>query len=430
MVGSGAGGGVVAGELAQRGRDVLLLEIGPHRTAADFTRWEAKATHDLFWPLRLAPLPNGEVVAFLAGRCVGGTTTINTKVALRAHERDVAKWHLATGLTNERGESFAVSDLDPYYDRVERYLGVRERSDWRKSVHTVERGFHALGAELEPVRSYTDVNCTSCGSCLQGCATNAGKSTMNTYIHEAWARGLLELRADAAVERVLIEDTADGPQATGVEYVDPAGDRHTVNARRRGRRGGHAEHAAAPAPLGSRRRDDSDRKASRDPPDTPRVRALRRAAGRAHGLSDHRALHGPPARRERRLRDRGDDDPGSDLVRDDALRRAGAALGRAAGRGGQGLPPLDRPPRARERRQQLRGRGRRVRRPSASTSSSVRTRSSGWTRRPASAARCSRRRERRRSAGRGSPRRTCRGAAGWATTRSAPSSTGTASRTM
>ncbi len=230
VVGSGAGGGVVAGELAQRGRDVLLLEIGPHRTAADFTRWEAKATHDLFWPLRLAPLPNGEVVAFLAGRCVGGTTTINTKVALRAHERDVAKWHLATGLTNERGESFAVSDLDPYYDRVERYLGVRERSDWRKSVLTVERGFHAVGAELEPVRSYTDVNCTSCGSCLQGCATNAGKSTMNTYIHEAWARGLLELRAHAAVERVLMEDTADGPRATGVEYVDPAGDRHTVNA--------------------------------------------------------------------------------------------------------------------------------------------------------------------------------------------------------
>ncbi len=57
VVGSGAGGGVVAGELAQRGRDVLLLEVGPHLTAADFTRWEAKATHDLFWPIRFAPLP-------------------------------------------------------------------------------------------------------------------------------------------------------------------------------------------------------------------------------------------------------------------------------------------------------------------------------------------------------------------------------------
>ena len=59
VVGSGAGGGVIAGELAWKGRDVLLLEAGAHRTAADFTRWEAKATHDLWWPLRLAPLPGG-----------------------------------------------------------------------------------------------------------------------------------------------------------------------------------------------------------------------------------------------------------------------------------------------------------------------------------------------------------------------------------
>jgi choline dehydrogenase-like flavoprotein len=229
VVGSGAGGGVVAGELAQRGRDVLLLEVGPHLTAADFSRWEAKATHDLFWPLRLAPLPNGELVAFLAGRCVGGTTTINTKVALRAHERDVAKWHLATGLTNDRGERFAVDDLAPYYDRVEQVLGVRQRSDWPKSVHTVEAGFNALGHELEPVRSYTDVNCMRCGSCLQGCSTNAGKSTMNTYIHEALARDGLELRANAAVERVLIDEGPDGPRATGVEYVDAHGERHVVH---------------------------------------------------------------------------------------------------------------------------------------------------------------------------------------------------------
>jgi choline dehydrogenase-like flavoprotein len=226
VVGSGAGGGVVAGELAARGRDVLLLELGPHLTARDFTRWEAKATHDLWWPLRLAPLPDGDVVAFLAGRCVGGTTTINTKVALRAHDRDVAKWHPATGLTNESGEPFAAADLDPYYDRVEGRLGVRERTDWLPSVHTVEAGFRALGAGLEPVRSYTDANCSRCGSCLQGCATNAGKSTMNTYIADALAHGQLELRANAAVERLLV----DAGRATGVEYADAHGERHTVRA--------------------------------------------------------------------------------------------------------------------------------------------------------------------------------------------------------
>ena len=87
VVGSGAGGGVVAGELAECGRRVLLLECGPHRTAADFTRWEAKATHELWWPIRFALIDGGAggAVALLGGRCVGGTTTVNTKVALRAH---------------------------------------------------------------------------------------------------------------------------------------------------------------------------------------------------------------------------------------------------------------------------------------------------------------------------------------------------------
>ena len=228
VVGSGAGGGVVAGELADSGRRVLLLELGPHRTAADFTRWEAKATHELWWPIRFALIDGGAggAMPLLAGRCVGGTTTINTKVALRAHEKDLAKWHEAGGLTGEGGSPFGPSDLAPHYDRVEVRLGVRERTDWRRSVRTVEPGFRALGSGLQPVQSYTDANCMSCGSCLQGCPTNAGKSTLNTYIHDAWAAGRLELRADARVERLVIECG----EATGVEYVDGAGTLHRVDA--------------------------------------------------------------------------------------------------------------------------------------------------------------------------------------------------------
>jgi len=219
VVGSGAGGGVVAGELADRGRSVLLLETGPHKTAADFERWEAKAAHDLWWPIRFALVDGGAggVVGLVGGRCVGGGTTINTKVALRAHAKDLAKWQEATGV---------APDLDPHYERVERRLGVRERTDWTKSVHTVERGFRALGSELEPVRAYTDANCMRCGSCLQGCPTNAGKSTLNTYIHDAWAAGRLELRADSHVDRVVVEDG----EARGVEYEDAGGERHRVDA--------------------------------------------------------------------------------------------------------------------------------------------------------------------------------------------------------
>src|SRR4029077_20659839 len=103
------------------------------------------------------------------------------------------------------GEGFEPADLAPYYERVEAVLGVRERSDWTKSVRTVEAGFRALGVELEPVRSYTDANCMRCGSCLQGCPANAGKSTMNTYIHDALAAGRLELRAESRVESIVVE---------------------------------------------------------------------------------------------------------------------------------------------------------------------------------------------------------------------------------
>jgi choline dehydrogenase-like flavoprotein len=227
VVGSGAGGGVIAGELADAGRRVLLLESGPHRTAADFTRWEAHATHDLWWPIAMAE-PAGDAPAppmpLFRGHCVGGTTTINTKVALRATDQDYAKWGVAGGA------QFTVTEMEPWYARVETRLGVRERTDWQQCVRTVEPGFRALDAELEPVMSYTDPNCMRCGSCLQGCPTNAGKNTMNTYIHPPWVDGRLELHAGCRVLRVLVEDVDSGPIATGVEYVDGGGGRHTVSA--------------------------------------------------------------------------------------------------------------------------------------------------------------------------------------------------------
>jgi choline dehydrogenase-like flavoprotein len=232
VVGSGAGGGVIAGELAERGLAVLLLEAGQHLTAADFSRWEARATHELWWPFSEA-LParaDGEGVTLFRGRCVGGGTTINTKVGLRAHASDYEKWFAASGLLGAGGEPFSATDLLPHYERVEARLGIRERGDWLPFVADTERGFEALGASLSPVRSYTDANCMRCGSCLQGCPTNAGKSTLNTYIHDAWALGKLELRAECEVRRVVIEDRGSGPEASGVEYLGADGAAHLVEA--------------------------------------------------------------------------------------------------------------------------------------------------------------------------------------------------------
>jgi choline dehydrogenase-like flavoprotein len=179
----------------------------------------------MWFPIRLA-LPAGDPgpgpLALISGRCVGGTTTINTKLALRATQRELDKWNAASGV------EFSSADLAPHYERVEQYLGVRKRVDWdwRQCVRTARAGFEALGLELEPVDAYSDENCTQCGSCLQGCPTNAGKSTLNTYIHRNWMAGRLTLRPECWVSRVLISNE----EATGVEYVDSSGASHVVDA--------------------------------------------------------------------------------------------------------------------------------------------------------------------------------------------------------
>jgi choline dehydrogenase-like flavoprotein len=232
VVGSGAGGGLIAGELADAGRRVLLLEVGPYKTAIDYTRWEARANHEMWWPIAWAEQAAGAgpPMPLFRGRLVGGTTSINTKVALRPSSEDYSKWHAAAGLVNDNGDPFGEADLLPHLENVERRLGVRVRDDWQQCVKTVAPGFEALDAELESVMSYTDENCMRCGSCLQGCPTNAGKNTLNVYIQSAMVHSGLELRADADVRRVLIEDRGDLQHAAGVVYIDADGAEQTVHA--------------------------------------------------------------------------------------------------------------------------------------------------------------------------------------------------------
>ncbi|MFC1437090.1 GMC family oxidoreductase [Streptacidiphilus sp. N1-10] len=232
VVGSGAGGGLIAAELGALGHDVLLVEAGGLHQADSYTRFELEARGRLWWPARFAVDPDDPAgqVALLAGRCVGGSTVINTKVAMRAHPEDIAKFHARTGLLGPHGRPFAPADLQPWYERVESWLGVRPRSDWTPSVHRVGRGLAALGASWQPVDSYTDHNCTRCGACLTGCPSNAGKSALNTFIAPALGRGSIRLRTGTLVDRVLIDRSGGRARAVGVAVTGPDGSSGTIAA--------------------------------------------------------------------------------------------------------------------------------------------------------------------------------------------------------
>lgn len=212
VVGSGAGGGLIAAELGRRGHDVLLVEAGGYHPAEDRVRFELAERHQLWWPHRATvPRTDDEPVALLAGRCVGGTTVINTKVAMRAAPFDLGRCRRATGST-----------LDPWYDRVETRLGVRVRTDWTPGVRRVNKGFTALGTGLEPVRSYTDHTCSRCGSRTTGCPTNAGRDTLNTFLAPALTRGEIRLRTHRTVTSLKLA-TSGRPRVTGVRYELPDG---------------------------------------------------------------------------------------------------------------------------------------------------------------------------------------------------------------
>ena len=175
-----------------------------------------------------AAIPASARSSLIGGRCVGGSTTINTKVALRASQRELDKWHAASGLRNERGEPISRADLEPHYERVEtlpRACGLRDRLGLKPCVKTAKRGFEAVGATLEPVTTYTDENCGAVRVVPAGLPDQLGQVD-GEHLHPAHRDS-----GGAGVARRLVRRAgADRGQRRRAR-----GDRRRVRRRRRGR---------------------------------------------------------------------------------------------------------------------------------------------------------------------------------------------------
>ena len=96
IVGSGAGGGVVAGELAARGWNVVVLEQGPEACASDFDQREVATMNRMYLDGGLAGTSD-RGVSILAGRCLGGGTVVNFTTSFRTPESIRREWEDMTG---------------------------------------------------------------------------------------------------------------------------------------------------------------------------------------------------------------------------------------------------------------------------------------------------------------------------------------------
>ncbi len=209
VVGSGAGGGVVAGVLAQAGLSVVVLEKGEQRGPRDFSHVEGDGLAENYEGRALLMSESGSIPV-LAGSGLGGGTVINYTTSFRLPERTAAEWSGRAGLG-----LFTSARLRESFGRVETRLGVTEQ--WsipsRRDV-ILEEGCRALGWHCGTIPRNVR-GCPSpeaCGYCGYGCRHGAKQSTAVTYLADA-AGANARIVTGCDVDRVTI---ANG-FATGVE---------------------------------------------------------------------------------------------------------------------------------------------------------------------------------------------------------------------
>jgi choline dehydrogenase-like flavoprotein len=237
IIGTGAGGGVLAQRLARFGFSVVALEAGPwHDTELDMVSDEA-GSGQLFWnDVRMTggtePLEFG---ANNSGKGVGGSTIHYAGFCPRLHPSD---FHVKSldGVAADWPLSYA--DLEPYYAAMEREYPVSgpARYPWGKphgypyaplqagtAGQKLIEGCVKLGIPVVaggPVaipagRSGKRPHCIMRGFCLLGCKVGAKSSTLVSHIPDAVEHGA-EIRTRSMAYELAID--ADG-RVTGVRYI-------------------------------------------------------------------------------------------------------------------------------------------------------------------------------------------------------------------
>lgn len=207
IIGSGAGGGVVAGELAQAGKNVIVLEKGGYNSEADFTLQEAQAMPELY--LKRGTLATKDLgMVILAGSTLGGGTVVNWNTSFRTPDDILEEWARSSGLSDFTGPALQES-----FAAVEQRIHVNtENSTHNTQNRVLSDGCATLGYH-DGVLRRNAVGCEQrCGTCGFGCRYGCKQSTTRTYLQDAYDAGA-RILVHCSADKVLIENG----QATGVE---------------------------------------------------------------------------------------------------------------------------------------------------------------------------------------------------------------------
>lgn len=198
VVGSGAGGGVVAAELAAAGRDVLILEKGGHRDVPDFHGHELAANEELFE--RQGGLTTRDLsMVVLAGSTLGGGTVVNWSTSLPTPEAVRREWALDYGFEGVDGDGYERS-LKAVLSRLD---VDTDESDPNSHNEVLARGGERLGLPVRTIPRNVD-GCVDCTYCGFGCRYRAKQSSLETYLPDAAEAGA-RVVVNAHVDRLVVK---------------------------------------------------------------------------------------------------------------------------------------------------------------------------------------------------------------------------------
>lgn len=220
VIGSGAGGGVIAERLSRlcaEGARIAIVEAGPWYGREHFTMRESEMMK-LFIDRGAVPSQSFDV-AVTAAECVGGSTSVYTGVTFRAPPGVVADWSRSYGL-----DELTEQDIQARFQRLESEINAHVPG--REYENTNNRIFReACERRGFPVKEFkvNILDCQKCGFCNLGCPYGAKRGTLEVQVPSAVSRGV-EVIPNCRIERV-----ADG-HAWGVIEAAPAGTKASAHA--------------------------------------------------------------------------------------------------------------------------------------------------------------------------------------------------------